>query len=62
MRLVVSPPADGLTDNWCTLEICLWGFCLVGIGIGVCLHLLVWAVWPFRGWPEMFYMLISSKV
>ena len=27
----------GLTDNWCTLEVSLWGFRLVGIGFGVCL-------------------------
>ena len=61
MCRVVFPPAAGLTDNWCTLEICPWGFWSVGSGLGVCLYFLVWAVRPYRGWPEMSYMLILSK-
>ena len=38
MHRVVFQLAEGLTDNWCTLEICLWGFRLVGIGLDVWLY------------------------
>ena len=61
MRRVVFQLAEGLTDNWCTREICLRGFRLVGIGLGLCLYFLVWAVWAFRGWPGMSYILILSE-
>ena len=30
------PPAEGLIDDWYTLETCLLGFWLVGIDLGVC--------------------------
>ena len=61
MHRLVLPLADGLTDNWCALETCLWGFQLVGIGSGVCLNVLVWEVWSYRDWPGMSYMLILSE-